>query len=101
MNDKRVKGPARNGQQAKTKLARGSRKRDGQAAADDRRLDAELADSFPASDPPSILRRGNPSRYAARRSWEIVQQQRSDGGISQYRFAIAILGSLHNTRLTE
>jgi hypothetical protein len=60
MNDKRVKGPDRNGQQAKTKLARSSRKRDGQAAADDRRLDAELADSFPASDPPSILRRGNP-----------------------------------------
>jgi hypothetical protein len=25
---------------------------------DDRRLDAELADTFPASDPPSILRRG-------------------------------------------
>jgi hypothetical protein len=28
------------------------------AAAADRRLDAELADSFPASDPPSILRSG-------------------------------------------
>ena len=28
------------------------------ASDDDRRLDAELADSFPASDPPSILRRG-------------------------------------------
>jgi hypothetical protein len=25
---------------------------------DDRRLDAELADTFPTSDPPSILRRG-------------------------------------------
>jgi hypothetical protein len=28
------------------------------AAAADRRLDAELADTFPASDPPSILRSG-------------------------------------------
>jgi hypothetical protein len=28
------------------------------AAAANRRLDAELADSFPASDPPSILRGG-------------------------------------------
>ena len=28
------------------------------AAEADRRLDAELADSFPASDPPSILRSG-------------------------------------------
>jgi hypothetical protein len=59
MNDKHVKGPALDGQPAKAKLTRRSRKRDGQAAADDRRLDAELADSFPASDPPSILRRGN------------------------------------------
>jgi hypothetical protein len=60
MNNKRVKEPALNGQPAKTKLARRSRQRHDQAAADDRRLDAKLADSFPASDPPSILRRGNP-----------------------------------------
>jgi hypothetical protein len=60
MNNKRVKEPALNGQPAKTKLARRSRQRHDQAAADDRRLDAELADSFPGSDPPSILRRGNP-----------------------------------------
>ncbi|MFZ5783506.1 MAG: hypothetical protein ACOY4R_25195 [Pseudomonadota bacterium] len=30
----------------------------------DRRLDAELADTFPASDPPSILRDGLPQRPA-------------------------------------
>ena len=60
MNGKRVKGPILNRQPSKTKLVRRSQKRDVHAAADDRRLDAELADSFPASDPPSILRRGNP-----------------------------------------
>jgi hypothetical protein len=33
------------------------RKRIKRAAEDDRRFDAELADTFPASDPPSIFRR--------------------------------------------
>jgi hypothetical protein len=59
MNDKRVKSRVRDGQPTRAKQTGRSRKQHERAAADDRRLDAELADSFPASDPPSILRRGS------------------------------------------
>jgi hypothetical protein len=61
MNDKRAGKSGFNLRAARTRQTARSRKRTEQAAEDDRRLDRELADSFPASDPPSIMRRGSRS----------------------------------------
>jgi hypothetical protein len=58
MNDKRARRRVRDRQSAGAKQTDRSGKRNEQTAEDDCRLDAELTDSFPASDPPSILRRG-------------------------------------------
>jgi hypothetical protein len=57
MNDKRTSRRAKH-ELAPERKSRNVLKSSDPAIDDDRRLDAELADSFPASDPPSILRRG-------------------------------------------
>jgi hypothetical protein len=55
---KRINGRKRHRASATSRSSDQAMKPNRRPTEDDRRLDAELADTFPASDPPSILRRG-------------------------------------------